>query len=405
MTALTAPLEVPWKLPDLQAFPVAATTTIYKGSKVCLNTAGFAVAGADTAGYKYIGEAYETVDNSAGAAGDRSIRVHRTGIFKMTASSITQAMVGKLMYLVDSGTVDDNSTNFIIVGTLVQYESATVGYVDIGSRDGSALASGPANTIFVRKGGSAGGDGSELNPLSTVTAAFALVTASKKYVDIGPGVFAEAAALVWPAVDNVKVKGAGSSLTAISATGTSVISVAPGAVSSTFDATLIGVEIDHSAGAAQSGIKFDNTGMTKKLLFSMEDVIFTPDAVTDKSIDVATHGDADNAIRVYVKNDGTQKEIGGAIYFTVDNLADRLHLEGCWIIGTITTPNVAKEFRMRLLRCTVPHGAATAGGNATQVITAVACHSWIDYDDITPEVFAVLDSADLTGSHSEVIVS
>lgn len=132
MTALSAPAEVPRKLPDLQAFPVAATTTIYKGSHVCLNTSGYAVAGADTVGYRYVGIAYETADNSGGVAGDKSIRIHIDGAFLMTCTSITQAMVGRIMYLVDSGTVDESGvTAWIPVGILEEFKSTTQGWVRI----------------------------------------------------------------------------------------------------------------------------------------------------------------------------------------------------------------------------------------------------------------------------------
>jgi hypothetical protein len=250
------------------------------------------------------------------------------------------------------------------------------------------------------------GDGTFVNPYASLTQAMSVVTTARKIIILMPGTYAEAAAVAWSTVSGVCVISlGGAGVTSISATGTSAITVTPGVVTSTWWGLISGVEIDHSAGAAQSGITFDNTGMTKKLLFYVDKCLASPDAETDKSINVETHDDADNSIRIYITGDGNQSEIGGAIYFNVNNLADRLHLENCWIIGTITTPNVAKEFRMRLYKCIVPHEAAVAGGNATQVVTAVGCYSWIDYDDITPEVYAALDTAELTGSHSEVIVA
>jgi hypothetical protein len=127
---LTAAKEVPRKLPDLQAYPVYQTTKIYKGSHVCVNTSGYAVAGADTAGLRYVGIAYETVDNSAGSSGDLSIRTYAQGTFKLTATSISSiAFVGRMVYLVDSGTVDDTSTNKIPVGVIVEWVDSTTVWV------------------------------------------------------------------------------------------------------------------------------------------------------------------------------------------------------------------------------------------------------------------------------------
>src|SRR3989304_706417 len=53
-----------------------AVAKVYKGSLVCLNTAGYLGPAADTAGYSgVVGVADETVDNTAGSAGDLWCRV------------------------------------------------------------------------------------------------------------------------------------------------------------------------------------------------------------------------------------------------------------------------------------------------------------------------------------------
>lgn len=134
-SVLSADVQVPRKEAGLQSYPVAGTgTQIYKGANVCLNTAGFLVAGADTAGYRYAGVAYENVLNS-GSDGDKVCKVHNGGVFLLTATSITQAMVGRMMYLVDDATFDDTSDNHIAVGVLVSFVSTTSGWIDIGQRD------------------------------------------------------------------------------------------------------------------------------------------------------------------------------------------------------------------------------------------------------------------------------
>jgi hypothetical protein len=135
--ALSADAQVARKEAGLQSFPVAGSSTqIYKGAFVCLNTSGYLVAGADTDAYRFVGVAYENVLN-AGSDGDKNCRVHTGGVFLKDATSITQAMVGRMMYLVDDATFDDTSTYKIPVGVLVNVPSGstTSGWIDVGQKN------------------------------------------------------------------------------------------------------------------------------------------------------------------------------------------------------------------------------------------------------------------------------
>lgn len=107
--------------------PIAASTTIYKGSNVNYNTSGYAKKAADTASEVFAGVAMETIDNSAGAAGDTYVRVWKEGVFSMNCASATQAWVGQLVYAVDDNLVAlaATTTNDVAVGRVVQYVSAT----------------------------------------------------------------------------------------------------------------------------------------------------------------------------------------------------------------------------------------------------------------------------------------
>lgn len=131
MTALAANRNTISKEPRFLPFPVAASTTIYKGSMVCLDANGYAVPAADTSGYSnVVGVAREKVDNSTGSAGDKTV-VCELGVFKFAATSITQAMVGTTMYVEDDQTVDDVAgvSNNIRAGILVEYISSTAGWL------------------------------------------------------------------------------------------------------------------------------------------------------------------------------------------------------------------------------------------------------------------------------------
>ena len=133
VSVLAADAQIARKEQGLQSFPVEASTQIYKGALVCLNTSGYLVAAADTDGYRFVGVAYENVLGTT--QGALSCRVHTAGVFLLPATAITQAMVGRTLYVVNDGTVDDSSTYRLPVGVLVRYESTTSGWVDIGQRE------------------------------------------------------------------------------------------------------------------------------------------------------------------------------------------------------------------------------------------------------------------------------
>jgi hypothetical protein len=133
MAALTKDRATPYRDGIEIDFPVAADIKIYAGSLVCANTTGYAVPAADTAGLKFAGVALEQADNTGGANGAKTVRLRRSGVFEFDAASITQAMVGTAMYIVDDHTMDDATgpTNDIRIGILVKYVADTIGWVDI----------------------------------------------------------------------------------------------------------------------------------------------------------------------------------------------------------------------------------------------------------------------------------
>lgn len=144
MTALARDRATPYREGVEIDYLVKGSTKIYDGSLVCVTGAGgYAIPAADAAGNIFVGMALRYVDNSAGADGAKTVRVRRMGVFEFNASSITQAMVGDLMYVVDDQTFDETSPgNSIPCGVLVKYVSATKGWIDIaqGVRIGAAIA-------------------------------------------------------------------------------------------------------------------------------------------------------------------------------------------------------------------------------------------------------------------------
>jgi hypothetical protein len=95
--------------------PMAASAKIYAGALVCINAAGYAVAGSTSTTLKVRGVAQEQVDNSTGAAGAQLVNSRR-GCFPFinsaAADEITRADIGATAYIVDDQTVaKTNGTN------------------------------------------------------------------------------------------------------------------------------------------------------------------------------------------------------------------------------------------------------------------------------------------------------
>ena len=110
--------------------------TIPEGALVMVNAAGFAVNATDTAGGVSVGIADETVVNT-GAAGDRSIKVRRKGVFTFVyGGTATIANVNDLVYVVNNQTVNliAVTTNDVVVGRIVEFISANRVRVDIRDR-------------------------------------------------------------------------------------------------------------------------------------------------------------------------------------------------------------------------------------------------------------------------------
>ena len=127
MTATTTSREAKRKDGEVISYPMAAVK-IPKGALVNINAAGFATNSTDAASETFAGVAYETVDNSAGNAGDLAIRVQTTGTFVFVdgGGNGAQTDVGIAFHVSDNQTVTDAATTYnIVAGVAVESISAT----------------------------------------------------------------------------------------------------------------------------------------------------------------------------------------------------------------------------------------------------------------------------------------
>jgi len=126
--SLTQDRNTPFKDGESLPVPVAAATKIFAGALVVANATGFAAPGSVATTLTYLGRAEDTVDNSAGAAGDKVVVVRRKNAFKWKnhgADPLTQADLGKTVYIVDDETVAKTSgtSTRSAGGKLVQFEA------------------------------------------------------------------------------------------------------------------------------------------------------------------------------------------------------------------------------------------------------------------------------------------
>lgn len=129
--ALTKPFEA-FERPGLLMSYKLAAVKIYKGAFVGVNSSGYATPMTHaTASLKFVGVANETVDNSGGAAGDKSVNVTKVGSFVFKAASgytPAQSDVGSVVnvttdFEVKTGT--SGLTNTYPVGTISSIEATS----------------------------------------------------------------------------------------------------------------------------------------------------------------------------------------------------------------------------------------------------------------------------------------
>ncbi|NJK43807.1 MAG: hypothetical protein HC933_05565 [Pleurocapsa sp. SU_196_0] len=106
-------MDTPERVGAEYVIPVKANTKIFFGTLVVLD-GGFAAPGRTALNLIVMGRAEETVDNTGGAAGDKSIKVRR-GVFKFNqdpGAVSTQANVGTDAFITDDQTIArTNGTN------------------------------------------------------------------------------------------------------------------------------------------------------------------------------------------------------------------------------------------------------------------------------------------------------
>lgn len=104
MAALNKDRDTPRRDGRILPYPVGAGKKIHAGALVVL-AAGYAEGGKVALQLKAVGRANESVDNTGGAAGAKTVLVERGVFLVANDATITQADVGNACYIVDDQTV------------------------------------------------------------------------------------------------------------------------------------------------------------------------------------------------------------------------------------------------------------------------------------------------------------
>ena len=116
--------------PELKGYKVLNNTTIYKGNMVACNAAGWLVPATATAALHVVGVADEqVVSPSTDAAGTKKCRVRSGAFFDFNGVTLTQAMLGTIMYITDDNTFTAVAGTSTKCGILVEFISATRGII------------------------------------------------------------------------------------------------------------------------------------------------------------------------------------------------------------------------------------------------------------------------------------
>lgn len=128
MTALTTERRTAERKGERLSAPAAADVKVFAGALVMLDSAGNATPGATATGCYGAGCADETVDNTSGAAGAKTVAI-RQGVFAFASAgggdAIGRADIGKKCYIVDDQTValTDGTGTRSLAGQIVDFDS------------------------------------------------------------------------------------------------------------------------------------------------------------------------------------------------------------------------------------------------------------------------------------------
>lgn len=128
MTTLAANKPRSYELGNRNDLLMIASDIIYEGAAVGI-VSGSGHARPLAAGDKFVGFAESTVDNSAGAAAAKSVRVITEGLIQLAVGSVAITDIGKPVYASDDDTFTLTASTNSYIGRVHRYVSSGVAVV------------------------------------------------------------------------------------------------------------------------------------------------------------------------------------------------------------------------------------------------------------------------------------
>lgn len=129
MTTLTVDTPRVYQLGDLEEYPVIAADIIYEGAAVGENASGYSRP--LQAGDVFQGFALEQVDNAAGSAGDKRVRVRTKGRIELAIAAIAiTANDRPAVYASDDNTFTLTASTNSLIGYVSRWVSTGVAVVE-----------------------------------------------------------------------------------------------------------------------------------------------------------------------------------------------------------------------------------------------------------------------------------
>lgn len=137
MTTAAAAIVRDYELGDIEEIGAVATDIIYEGSAVGLSSASGRPL---VAGDIFLGFAETTVDNSAGAAGAKRIRLRVRGQVVLPVTSVANTDIGKAVYASDDNAFVLTRGSNSYIGRVARFVSSGVAVVAFDAHRGGAAA-------------------------------------------------------------------------------------------------------------------------------------------------------------------------------------------------------------------------------------------------------------------------
>lgn len=129
MTTLAADVQLAFAQGDIEEYPVIASDIIYQGAAVGENGSGYSRP--LVAGDPFQGFAIEQVDNAAGAAGAKNVRVKSRGRVQLAISSIAiTANDRPAVYASDDATFTLTASTNSLIGYVSRWVSTGIAIVE-----------------------------------------------------------------------------------------------------------------------------------------------------------------------------------------------------------------------------------------------------------------------------------